>query len=283
MKLIPNRIIFVFFHLAKKSDNYDLLRELDRTARSIRLNQPFFTQAQYVYDQSDMNTNESMPVDACWSSTFHGVIAQSLIDTDKFDIDRLKYVISAKNFVNYLTRHDNERLMFLINQLGQVSDDEAFERARLGAIVLMTSVSTPLIWQGDEFGEARQIGRKSPHRKQLPMQWSLMDNRQNRNLFELFQRLIKLRYLKFNTDESKQVNFIYENYDHRLLAFTRLNDEILILTHFSNELRTNYQIENIPFNGQWIDWLTNESYTVENNLLKIDLKPFEGKVLLRQN
>jgi len=281
--LTSNILIYYFFCPAKASDNLDLLHELDRTARSIRLNQPFFIQTRYTNETSDTNSNESIFVDACWSSTFHNVISQALTNPDKFDVDRLKYAISAPNFVNYLTRHDNERLMFLLNQFGQVSCEETFQRARLGAIVLMTSVSIPLIWQGDEFGEARQLGPKNPHQKQFPMQWSLIENKPNRDLFEIFQRLIQLRLLKLNFDKTKQANFIYQNYDHRLLAYTRLNNEILVITHFTNELRMNYEIENIPFNGQWIDWLTNESYTVENNRLQIDLKPFDGKVLIRQD
>ncbi len=53
--------------------------------------------------------------------------------------------------------------------------NDAFQRVHLGAIVLMTSVSIPLIWQGDEFGEARPLGSNNPHRKKFPMQWSLLE------------------------------------------------------------------------------------------------------------
>ena len=86
--------------------------------------------------------------------------------------------------------------MYLIGHQGKCFDSDAFQRVRLGAILLMTSVSVPLIWQGDEFGDGRQLGEDNQHRKKIPMQWSLMKNEANKNLFQIFQRLIEFRQKK---------------------------------------------------------------------------------------
>jgi hypothetical protein len=39
-------------------------------------------------------------------------------------------------------------------------------------------------------------------------------------------------------------------------------------------------MNSFPQNGQWIDWLSNEEYQVDNNTLKAKLKPFDGKILV---
>ena len=176
--------------------------------------------------------------------------------------------------------------MYLIGHLGNASHDDTIQRARLGAIILMTSISIPLIWQGDEFGEARQLGNDNPHRKILPMQWSLIEKDQNKNLHTTFKRLIEFRHRILNKEKYNKVNFIYENVNHRILAYTRLNDtnneDVLIITNFADQIKKEIEIKNIPHNGQWIDWLTNDIYVVDNFTLKLDLKPFDGKILVRQ-
>jgi len=276
-----------FFLVAKQIDNYNILHELDHTARSIRQNQPFFTQAEHVPETLDIIKINKGPVDACWSSTFHGVICEALVNQNKFEIDLLKYAISQSNLVNYLTCHDNERLMYLIGHLGKAFDHDAFQRVRLGAIVLMTSVSIPMIWQGYEFGDARELGSNNQHRKRIPMQWSLMKKEENKNLYKIFKHLIEFRRTILNKGKSdNKINFFYENFDHRILAYTRSNDinneDIVIITNFANEIKNKYEIKNFPYNGQWIDWLTNDIYSVNNLVIKLDLKPFDGKILLRQ-
>ena len=262
-------------------DNYNILHELDRTARSVRPNQPFFTQAEYVPETSDIVKANNGPLDACWSSTFHGIISEALINQNKFELDVLKYAISAPNLVNYLACHDNERLMYLVGQL-----DQPFQRVRLGTIVLMTSVSVPLIWQGDEFGEARQLGNDNQHRKKLTMQWLLMEKEENKNLFDIFKRLIEFRHRILNNNRYNKINFCHENFDYRILVYTRSsdvnNEDIVIITNFGDQIRNDYEIKNFPHNGKWIDWLTNDIYSVNNSILKLDLKPFDGKILLRQ-
>ncbi|CAF0954312.1 unnamed protein product [Adineta ricciae] len=275
------------FDAAKQMDNYDVLRELDRVARSVRPNQPFFSQAEYVPEQGNIVKANNGPVDACWSSTFHGVVCNALVDQTKFELDLLKYVISAPNLVNYLTCHDNERLMYLIGHLGKAFNDNAFQRARLGAIVLMTSISTPMIWQGDEFGEARQLGSPNQHRKIIPMQWSLLGEEPNKSLHRTFKRLIEFRRTILNQKNYTKVKFIYENAEQRILAYTRSSDEtdadIVIVLNLSDQLKRDIEIVHRHSNGHWVDWLTSENYSVKNSTFKLNLKPFDGKVLLKHH
>jgi len=113
-------------------DNYDILRELDNIARSIRgSTQPFYTAAEYVPETPKILKSNGGPVDACWSSSFHGVMTNNLIDQSKFELDLMKYIISASDLVNYLSCHDNEPFLFLLGKNGNLFDDNAFIRVRL--------------------------------------------------------------------------------------------------------------------------------------------------------
>ncbi|CAF1376269.1 unnamed protein product [Adineta ricciae] len=268
------------FDAAKQMDNYDILRELDNVARSIRTSQPFYTTAEYVPETPAIVKSNGGPVDACWSASFHGVMANNLVDLSKLELDLLQYVISAADLVNYLSCHDNERFLFVLGKTGNIFDDAAFTRMRLAMIILITSVSVPMITQGDELGEAREWGSEGQNTKEFPMQWDLLNNERNRSLRETCKKLLNLRKQRAEMTEKTAI-FIYEHYDNRVLVYARSND-LIIVTHFSDGEKNDYEINSFPQNGKWIDWLSNSEHQIENNTLKINLKPFDGKVLLLQ-
>jgi 1,4-alpha-glucan branching enzyme len=261
-------------------DNYDILRELDTIARSARNSQPFYTTAEYVPETPTILKSNGGPIDACWSSSFHGVMTNNLTDQSKFELDLMKYIISAPDLINYLSCHDNERFLFLLGKNGNLFDDNAFICMRLAMIILITSVGIPFICQGDEFGEGREWGSEGKNTKKFPMQWDLLKNERNRSLFDTCKRLIELRK-KHGEITEKIANFIYEHHDNRVLVYAR-SQELVVVTHFSSEEKNDYEINNFPQNGKWNDWLSNEEYQVDNNTFKTKLRPFDGKVLVLQ-
>jgi 1,4-alpha-glucan branching enzyme len=277
-KYYQNIFYLILIFLAKQMDNYDILRELDNIARSVRSCQPFYTAAEYVPETSAILKSNGGPVDACWSSSFHGVMINNLTDQSKFELDLIKYIISAPDLINYLSCHDNERFLFILGKNGNLFDDNAFIRMRFAMIILITSVSIPFICQGDEFGEGREWGSEGQNKKKFPMQWDLLKNERNRSLFDTCKRLIELRKQRGEMTE-KIANFIYEHHDNRVLVYAR-SQELVVVTHFFTEERKDYEINNFPQNGKWIDWLSNEEYQVDNNTLKTNLRPFDGKILV---
>ena len=264
--------------LAKQMDNYDILRELDSIGRSVRSSQPFYTAAEYVPEEPSILKSNGGPVDACWSCSFHGVVGNNLMDTSKLELDLLKYVIGAGDLINYLSCHDNERLLFLFGKNANLLDDEAFRRMRLAMIILFSAVSVPFVSQGDELGEGREWGSEDQHRRAFPMQWHLLSNERNRTHFNLCKRLIELRKQHKEMSE-KHANFFFEHHDDRVLVYGR-SERLVIVTHFSSEEKSDYEISSFPQNGKWIDWLSDEEYQVENNRFKGCLRAFEGKVLV---
>ncbi|CAF4726366.1 unnamed protein product, partial [Rotaria sp. Silwood2] len=87
--LYGNKLSICMFHFAaKQMDNYDILCELDSVARSVRSSQPFYSQAEYVPETLAIVKANGGPVDTCWSSSFHGIVAGVLVDQSKFNLDQ---------------------------------------------------------------------------------------------------------------------------------------------------------------------------------------------------
>lgn len=141
-------------------DNYDILRQLDSVVRSVRPRSSIFTQAEYVPEREDICKDFGGPVDACWSSSFHeGLRGHLACQKDKLEqfghFSHLKRSFSTKSFVNYLSCHDNERLLY---EIGKQNED-AFIRMKTATILLFTCAGTPMIRQGTELGESRGLGK----------------------------------------------------------------------------------------------------------------------------
>jgi 1,4-alpha-glucan branching enzyme len=58
--------------------------------------------------------------------------------------------------VNFISSHDNQRLLYQLSQQ-LIFDDLAFERIKLAATLLMTAMGVPMVWMGTEFGESREL------------------------------------------------------------------------------------------------------------------------------
>jgi len=69
------------------------------------------------------------------------------------------------NFGTFLTNHDQDRVMSVLN--GNVG------KAKNAAFILMTSPGTPFIYYGEELG---MVGRKPDEYIRRPMQWSAEEN-----------------------------------------------------------------------------------------------------------
>jgi glycosidase len=111
----------------------------------------------------------------------------------------------------------------------------------------------------------------------------------NRSLLNLFKRLIKLRH-ELAVLRSDNMEFFYEHFDDRVLAYSRRSDKemVILVINFSSNNKDGYTLKNVPakegtkfFNG--LD--EEEIVYVDNgtNEVKLNLKPFEGKVFIEKN
>ena len=160
-------------------------------------------------------------MDGCWHDSFFHYVVPHLCG-DRFDLEQLKDAIDGKrqgymgatNVVNYLTNHDHNRLMVELGNSG-IFDDDAFKRAKLGAVILMTAVGIPLMWMGQEFSEYKP---KSIDPSKLD--WQLLGNEPNRGLFEFYKGLINLRKNN-HALYTENIDFFYEHAENKVLEIGR--------------------------------------------------------------
>jgi hypothetical protein len=80
-------------------DNFNILHELDRAARSlVRPNQPFYTSAEFVPENHFITKAKNGPLDASCTQALYGNLEKAL--TDNVDLNNMKYAIANDNVVN---------------------------------------------------------------------------------------------------------------------------------------------------------------------------------------
>ncbi|MGP1387772.1 MAG: alpha-amylase family glycosyl hydrolase [Thainema sp.] len=270
------------YDAVKQMGHFDFLRQLTDEASKLAHPKPFFNIGELIPEVPDA-TNLEGPLDACWRDGFQHQIAPMLWGEDG-DIETLKELIDAKrsgymgavNVINYLSNHDHDHLMVqLANH--NVFDDAAFKRARLGAAIMMTAMGIPLIWMGEEFGAYKPKTLDS-----VKIDWTLLGNDCNRNLWETYRGLINLRKSS-HALRTNNVEFFYENSDDKVIAFVRWNDEgsrIVVVLNFSDQYRADYEIPYFPHNGTWHEWINDYDVEVNDGLWVTDLPEYEAKVLV---
>ncbi|CAF1463918.1 unnamed protein product [Adineta ricciae] len=150
--------------------------------------------------------------------------------------------------------------------------------------------SCEMIWMGTELGDARDV-TSDQHQKELKTNWHVLDAPESpyRTLLNIFKKAIKLRR-RLAALRSDSLDFFYENYGDRVLAYSRRsneNDLIIIIAHFSANNRDGYTLKNIPAkeSTQFTNGM-NESEILHvgdgTNELQVNLKPFEAKVLIQK-
>lgn len=270
------------YDAARQIQNYDFMHWIVQEAKATAGPKPFYNIAEHIPETPSI-TNIDGPMDGCWHDSFYHCVLEH-ITGEAFDLERLKDALDAKrggfmgatNVVNYLTNHDHNRVMA---ELGDrvILDDEAFRRAKLGAVLLFTAMGVPMIWMGEEFGEY-----KYKTIDQAKIDWTLLGNELNRNLFEHYKGLIALRKSS-PALQTENVDFFHENPEAKVLAYTRWNDEgsrVVVVVNLSDQFLAGYTVPDFPLDGTWQEWTGN--YTVEagDGNLMTDLGEYEAKVFV---
>jgi len=272
------------FDAARQIANYDFMHWIVERAKETASMKPFYTVAEHIPETTSI-TNVDGPMDGCWHDSFYHCVLEHICG-DTFDLERLKDVIDCKrqgfmgaiNVVNYLTNHDHNHLMVELGDRN-IFDAEAFKRVKLGAVLLLTAVGVPLIWMGEEFGEYKP---KTPDSSKID--WTLLGNDLNHGLFEYYKGLIALREHN-HALYTENIDFIHENPEAKVLAYSRWNDEgsrIVVVANFSENFLGGYHVPNFPQAGKWHEWTGN--YDVESGVdgMIVDLGEHEAKVFVWQ-
>ncbi|HBL10634.1 MAG TPA: alpha-amylase [Cyanobacteria bacterium UBA11162] len=273
------------YDAARQIANYDFMHWIVQEAKKTAGIKPFYNIAEHIPETTSI-TNVDGPMDGCWHDSFYHFV-QPILCGESFDLEQLMNVLYPKRqgypegiskLVNYITNHDQERLIRSLGDAG-IFDDEAFKRVKLGAILLMTAPGIPMIWMGQEFGEYKNREPNQPKK----LEWDLLKNERNRDLFEFYKGIIAFR--KQNSAlKSTQVDFIHANPEGKVLAYGRSDGEesqVIVVANFSDQSFDEYQITDFP-NGNWQLWGSDRTLEITDNQLTLELPANEAQIFVLQ-
>lgn len=280
------------FDSTKALKYFDVIGWFNDEAHKRKGLKPFFTIAEHLA-QDPTVTGPNGPIDSAWHDTFFRQLRCTLLgipfdDRQPFNTTELLRVMDARNdgfasnynVVNYLNNHDQERTMHLLGDKAQVFDEPAFKRSHLGATLLLTAPGTPMLWMGEEFGQATPRGK---HTERKPLDWSLLDQPNQRNLWQHYQRLIALR--KANPALcSDTFEVLLDDPERGLIAFKRWSSEgeiVIVAANLRPEAAAEIRLD-LPHAGQWHEYINDRAATLEGQTLIDTLSASEAKVFIYQ-
>jgi 1,4-alpha-glucan branching enzyme len=277
------------FDAAKQLENYDALRMMSDVGREAAGTKPYITIAEYLPEDPALvgPPDSGRPMDSTWQDRFFWNIADGILTNKPVDISAIKEVINplSRGFgdltqvVNYISNHDHRRLMPRLASEAGIFHEFAFARANLASTILLTSVGIPMLWMGEEFAEYKP---KSTEPSKLD--WTLLNNQINRDLFNHYKTLIKLR--KENEALSQnQIEFFFEDAAQSVLAYHRWSaddkNHVVVIANFKDVPHENYHISNFPRpDSDWHNWIADRHEHVDADGLHTSLGGLEARVLV---
>ena len=270
------------FDAVKQIDNPDFLNWL--TDQAGLAAKPGFCHfiAEHIPEDPSL-TGMSRPFDSCWRISFHYDVLD-LLTKPGHDIDKVKKLVnplqqgfqSSANIVNYATSHDQEHLMVDLGNT-QIFGKEAFKRVKLAGVLVMTALGIPMMWMGEEFGIATEKSLDPS-----PLNWSLLENSDNKELFDHYQGLIHLR-TKNGALRSDNVSFFHENPKDGVIGYVRwdgIGPQVAVVINCSENYLEGYEVHNLPEDGAWHEWTGDYDVEVKDGTATLDLSGLEAKVLV---
>lgn len=206
-----------------------------------------------------------------FSTNILHLFAKNMISSKEF-VENMNTVIHMypKNVnevaFNLVGSHDTPRILTECN--------DNIQKVKLIYTIMLTFMGTPCIYYGDEIAIT---GEQDPGCRKC-MEWD--ESKQNRDLFNHIQKLIKLRYDYPLLANDGELTFIPSDYHESCFAYTRSNGTktFLIIVN-TEEHEVKYPL---PFNlkGKKIKnvW-TDEEFAAESNDLAVTLEGF-GFIIL---
>lgn len=136
--------------------------------------------------------------------------------------------------VNFVESHDEPRLSCLLQEEGGFGPKEAQAKALLAAVVLLTTPGVPMLYQGQEWGEAtaRRVNRRNS------LHWQRLESEAGMALYQHFAALIRLRR-EHPALHSGALFFAGVDEERKLVVY-RLHasgDDLLVAANFGLEAR----------------------------------------------
>ncbi len=251
---------------------------------------PFYTIAENI-PQDPAIAGPNGPLDGAWHENFMQQLTATILGTEHngrqpFDLDALVTVLDpqkegflgAFNVVNYIDNHDHDRINYQLGAAANTFGDAAFRRLKLGASMLLTAPGIPMLWMGQEWGEA--LAKTTDWER---ISWALLENPQNADLQRYYAGLIYLRKstraLQSNTFEE-----VFADPERSILAYKRWDDGggvVVVLLNLKDTFAGDVQIPNWPGDGKWHEYHNNYDVEVQGGVLNDSLAESGAKIYVK--
>ncbi|MBE9207811.1 DUF3459 domain-containing protein [Nostoc sp. LEGE 06077] len=276
------------FDAVRQLANFEFLEWLAQIAKQSAAPKQFYNIAEHIPDTSTVVQPDG-PLDACWHESFHYFIIP-LICGEKVALEEVISVLDPRkqgyvnntNVINYLATHDREHLLKELGDRG-IFDQAAFTRAKLAATILMTAMGVPMLWMGDEFGEYQQKSESVTQPNKI--NWSLLANDQNNELFQHYQKLIALRQ-QTPALQSNNIEFFHTNKEAKVLAYIRSHQQgsqVAVVINFSDQHLIDYCFADFPMTESWCDWFDNCQVKFSEDGLLTNIPGYSAKIFISQS
>jgi 1,4-alpha-glucan branching enzyme len=270
---------------------YDLLSWFREEAHKVENIKPFYTIAEHI-PQDGTIAGPDGPMDAAWHDNFYRQLNATALgiayeSRDPFNTHEILRLMDGRqdgfahpyNTIHYLNNHDQERTMFLLGSAAGIFDENAFRRAKLGATLLLTAPGIPMLWMGEEFGQASD---KSLDRR--PLNWELLDSEPNQGLFQHYKHLIHLRK-SLPALYSDTFEAILNDPGRGLIGYKRWNQDgnvMVVAANLTPHFAGAFEINNAGLeDGAWREVIYNYETQVESGCLRDTLAESEAKIFVK--
>lgn len=270
------------YDAARNIGNFDFMRWISEQASDAAGPKPFYNIAEYLPPEPAV-VGPDGPMKGVWNEGFRDRVV-AYLRTGELHMDMIVEAVDARRIgyrepvevVNYLSTHDHDHFLHELLSSG-VEPEEAFRRAKLGQAIVFTAFGVPMLWMGEEFGEA---SAKVEDRNKID--WTLLEHPENRALFDRTKALAGLRHAH-PALRSGNLDFVLRDDERGLLAYRRWadGDEVIVVLNLSGEFRGGVVVEGVPADGPWHEWTKDYDATVDGGRLTLDIGPHEAQVFVR--
>ena len=163
----------------------------------------------------------------------------------------------------YSESHDEGRIVHEATVYQGNSEEVAYNKSLLGAIIVLTSEGTPMLYHGQEFGQ-NGTSHEGEHISPQPLQWNNLNTETGEALFYKYANLINLRK---NSDALKgnQTEFKLQNSQDKTLVYWRVSgdDKVVVVANFDSQ--TQYLDVEFPHLGEWYNVVDESSINIDSN------------------
>ncbi len=274
------------YDAVRQLNNYEFFRWLFDRVREVVPNKPFYQIAEHIPDTCEICKPEGV-FDGCWHESFRYFLKDALTG-ENFDLEQLKTAIDARKqgyiepttVINYLATHDREHMIVEMGDKG-IFDAAAFQRVQLGAVIQLTAPGLPMLWMGDEIGQATHKTKTTTEPN--PLDWSLLNHELNQDLLEFYKKLIAFRKEKLSL-QGGNIEFFHDNAKDKIFAYVRWTDSgerVVVVANFGDRSFDAYTLPHFPAAGTWQVWNDNQKLEAKHPQLAIALPCYEAKILFQ--